>query len=810
MASTHPQSKAAQRANLSPTVAICGNPNCGKTTLFNAITGLRQRVGNYPGVTVDRVSGTFASPVDPTQSIEIVDIPGSYSLAAFSPDEYIATQALFGTIAGEPTPDAIVCVIDATNLERGLYLLFQVMQINRPIVVALNMIDLARLQGIEIDAGRLSQRLGGLPVVEVVGSRRQGTDELKTAIGEAVRTQEIDRPRFYAPEVEAEVDLLMQVTDNGHRSRAEYLRVLFDVGGPAEQAFLRETGSASHEKVAAMRKRLADRFGSLSAAETGTLTDHAARVVKEVSAEPKSQRVRRWSDKIDRVVLHPILGPIILFVLMTVMFQAIFSWAEPLMNLVDGFFGYLAGQVESVMAPGPLRSLLTDGVIGGVGSVIIFLPQILILFIFISVLEDSGYMPRAAFIVDRAFGWCGLSGKSFIPMLSSFACAIPGIMATRTIEDRRLRLITIMVAPLMTCSARLPVYAIMIAAFIPHESYLGVFNSQGLVLTALYLLGIAVAVVVSFIMTKLVYKSRRGSFVMEMPSYKLPTASSVLIRVFNRGKAFLARAGTVIAAITIIVWALSYYPRSEAISEQFEDRLAQVETAYEAEMTSVTGQLAPLVAADNSVTESFLQNTQAELAAVESVETLDATVAAPDLTPEQATARQLLAQQRRAELAYESTANRLEQEESGAHLRNSYFARMGKFIEPLFVHLGWDWKITMAALASFPAREVIIATLGTIYNLGGDVDEESQSLVSKMRRATWEDGPKMGQRVFTPAVALSVMVFFALCCQCGATVVTIRHEAGGWSYAIGAFVYMTVLAFLGAGATYHLFTWLGY
>lgn len=503
------------------------------------------------------------------------------------------------------------------------------------------------------------------------------------------------------------------------------------------------------------------------------------------------------------------MGPIILFVLMTLMFQSIFTWAEPLMGLVDSLFGSLAGLVEASMAEGPLRSLLADGVIGGVGSVVVFLPQILILFVFISFLEDSGYMPRAAFIVDRAFGWCGLSGKSFIPMLSSFACAIPGIMATRTIEDRRLRLITIMVAPLMTCSARLPVYAIMIAAFIPHRSYFGIFNSQGLVLTSLYLLGIVLAVAVSFVMTRLVYKSRRGSFLMEMPSYKLPTLHSIFIRVFNRAKSFLGRAGTVIAAITIVVWALSYYPHSTDISDQFDSRETALTADYSTRQALVTGQLERVVASLPAGETQVADRIRTEVQATGSIEELSGLAQAAGANEELALVAELTREQRLLMLTHEAALARLGREESGAHLRNSYFARAGKAIEPIFVHLGWDWKVTMAALASFPAREVIIATLGTIYNLGGEVDDESTSLVEKMRHATWEDGSRAGQRVFTPAVALSVMVFFALCCQCGATVVTIRHEAGGWKYAVATFSYMTGMAFIGAFITYQFFSWLG-
>ncbi|MDX9857105.1 MAG: ferrous iron transport protein B [candidate division Zixibacteria bacterium] len=796
-------------ASRTTTVAICGNPNCGKTTIFNAITGLRQRVGNYPGVTVEKVSGDFRLDRFPDKTFCLLDIPGSYSLAAFSPDEYIAARALFGAIDGEPAPDVIVCVIDATQLERGLYLLFQVMQIGRPVVVALNMIDLALRKGLVIDTKKLSTQLGGVPVVNVIGSRREGIDDLKAAIGEVSAAQHQNDVRFYDRDVEQAIDDIAAGGNDGYCTRAEYVRVLFDVDGPAEKAFLANHDPNLVRTIEAGRARLRDRFGTLSAAETAPLTQRAAAIRGEVVKAGKARKSR--SDRIDTIVLHPVVGPVLLLLIMTLMFQSVFSWAEPVMNLVDGMFGWLANLVAGSMDDGPLRSLLTDGIIGGVGSVVIFLPQIVILFLFISLIEDSGYMPRAAFLVDRLFGWCGLSGKSFIPMLSSFACAVPGIMATRTIEDRKLRLITIMVSPLMACSARLPVYAIMIAAFIPHRTYAGILNSQGLVLTSLYLLGIVVAVLVSFTLKKLVFRSDRSSFVMELPSYKVPTPDSVLIRVYNRARSFLVRAGTVIAAITIIVWALSYYPRSSSIVAQYEVAQAAAETSHADELAllepplqEALAALEPVRRAEFAAFMSSLTETASDADAARVRAAFDPRSDAEQRAADLALQRHLLS------IAHELRLSELEREMAGALLRHSYFARAGKALEPIFVHLGWDWKITMAVLASFPAREVIIATLGTIYNLGGDVDESSGSLVDKMRRATWEDGPRTGERVFSPAVALSVMVFFALCCQCGATVVTIRQEAGGWIYAVATFAYMTTLAFVGAFVTYNLFTWLGY
>jgi len=788
------------------TVAICGNPNCGKTTIFNALTGLRQKVGNYPGVTVEKTTGTFSVKSRPGQKITLVDIPGSYSLAAFSPDEYIAVQALSGKLDGDKSPDLIICVIDATNLERGLYLFFQVIQIGRPVLVALNMIDLAERRGIQIDAEGLSKKLGGIPVVPVVGSKGRGIDQLKRELidleGSAINTS----LRLYDPLTEQAVEELQSVGNNGSRTRAEYLRILFDLEGPAEVSYLHETGETGFRLLKQSRSRIVEKFGSLSAGETAGLTGRASELYSNLVTQRATGK-SSFTDRIDRLLLHRVLGPIILVLVMVIMFQSIFSWSVPLMDGIDAVFGALAGQVEGWMVEGPLRSLLVDGVIGGVGSVLIFLPQIIILFLFIALLEDSGYMPRAAFLVDRLLGWCGLSGRSFIPMLSSFACAIPGILATRTIENRNVRMLTILVAPLMSCSARLPVYTILVAGFIPHRSYLGLVNSQGLVLTALYMIGVVVAVVVSFVLHKTVFKSERGSFMMEMPSYNRPNFRSVFIRVYNRAQSFLLRAGTVILAITIIIWALSYYPRSADITDDFAVQVAVVEQQFESDAASLEQVLEgfrdqPPALNMTNVAEQFSSLSNREQIAALAEELAVA-------NPESQSLINLLQAQRLLEKDLETNLISLERQRSGAYLRNSYFGRFGRVIAPVFEPLGWDWKISMATLASFPAREVIIATLGTIYNLGGDEDENSTSLISKMRQARWEEGPKSGQLVFTPAVALSVMVFFALCAQCGATLVTIKQETTRALYAVVTFCYMTVLAYVSALVVYQFFNWLG-
>jgi ferrous iron transport protein B len=416
------------------------------------------------------------------------------------------------------------------------------------------------------------------------------------------------------------------------------------------------------------------------------------------------------------------------------------------MTWINDGFAWLGGQLEARMAEGALRSLLVDGVIAGVGGVIVFLPQILILFFFMAILEDCGYMARAAYLMDKLMVRVGLSGKSFIPLLSSFACAIPGVMATRVIENRRDRLTTILVAPLMSCSARLPVYTILIAAFIPADAYLGgAVSLQGLTLFAMYLLGVITAIAVAWLLKKTLLKGPTPPFVMELPSYKMPSPSTVVYRMLDRGWAFVQRAGTLILMVSIVVWAALYYPHDQQAAE-------------------------------------------ADL--VEQRSVLTAQLAAVNLTSEQAA-------NLRHQLSQLDTPEALD----GAYQRQSYLGKAGRFIEPVVKPLGWDWRIGSAALASFPAREVVVATLGIIYNLGGEVDESSPTLHEALQSATWEG---TSQPVFNVPVALSIMVFFALCAQCASTLVIIKRETNSWGWPLFTFVYMTALAYVGALLTYQI------
>jgi ferrous iron transport protein B len=477
-----------------PLIAVVGNPNAGKSALFNMLTGARQKVGNYPGVTVERKSGRLSLPDG--RPAELVDLPGAYSLDPTSPDEEVTRDVVFGRQQGERLPDALLVVLDATNLDNHLRFALQLIGLGLPTVVALNMVDLAKRDGLTIDIARLSEALG-VPVIETVAVRRRGLNEVKEALSLAVTAE-------------------------------------------------RKPMVTEQEFVAVQRRARSIAKGAVLGGSTA----------------------RRSTAAIDAVALHPVAGPIIFLSLMFFMFQAVFAWSEAPIGWIEGVVGALQGLVTGALPEGFLRSMLVDGVLGGVGAVIVFLPQILILFLFILLLEATGYMVRAAFLMDRLMARVGLSGHAFIPLLSSFACAVPGIMATRTIDDPKHRITTILIAPLMTCSARLPVYAVIIGAFIPATSVGSGIGLQGLVLFALYLAGIAGALIAALVLRQTVAKGRHQGFMLEMPKYQLPSLRDIALGVWQRALIFLKRAGTIILVSTIILWALLSYPQPREGSGQ--------------------------------------------------------------------------------------------------------------------------------------------------------------------------------------------------------------------------------------------------
>ena len=635
------------------TIALAGNPNAGKTTLFNLLTGLKQKVANYPGVTVERKEGPWRLS---NGEANLIDLPGLYSLDATSLDEQIAREIITGELPSVPRPDAIVAVVDATNLERNLYLVTQLFEFGVPVVVALTMIDVFEKQQHEIDVEMLSALLK-VPVVAVNAKSHRGIDELAEKVASVIGT---------VPEVPYEITA--NTDDDG-----------------------------SHAKIFA-------RYNFISNA------------VQE-STWHSDQKSHRISDKIDRVLTHRFFGLVILVAILLVVFQTIFSWASLPMDLLEKGFGAFGDLVRAEMPPGILADLIADGIIAGVGGVVVFLPQILLLFLFISLLEDSGYMSRAAFLLDKLMSRVGLHGKAFLPLISSFACAIPGIMATRTIESRRDRFATILIAPFMSCSARLPVYTLMIATFFTGQTVFGFISLGAVLMLAMYSLGIVAAIFVGFVLKRTVLKAPPPPFLMELPPYRLPNLRTVFQNMLTRAWLFLKRAGTVILAISIILWALMYFPRS----------------------------------VPNAASTVSEQQTEANEPLPESEQ-----------------------------------------------LKHSYAGMLGHTLEPVIQPLGFDWKIGVALIASFAAREVLVSTLSIIYNVGKDENEESETLIAAVRDAKDDNG----KPTWTPLTALTLMVFFVLAMQCMSTLAVVRRETNSWIWPIFMLVYMTGFAYIAAFLTY--------
>ncbi|MBU3993467.1 MAG: ferrous iron transporter B [Alphaproteobacteria bacterium] len=602
--------------------ALVGNPNAGKSALFNALTGARQKIANYPGVTVERKSGRLALPSG--EPLELTDLPGSYGLHPTSPDEEVTAKVIMGLFPGEAAPEVLVIVLDASNLEQHLVFAQEVIALGRPTVVALNMIDLAERDGLVLDAQALENALG-VPVIPTVAVRRRGLEALAAAIASA----------------EA------RAVEPGHEHRKPFVDV-------------------TERRVSA--HAIAD-----------------AAIVSET-------RRHRLHAKLDRVLLHPWLGPLILLALLFVVFQAVFAGATPFADALDSGVSWLADSVRTALPPSLLRDLLTDGVISGVGSVVVFLPQIVILFFFILAMEASGYMARAAFLMDRMMAGVGLSGRSFIPLLSSFACAIPGIMATRSITDPKDRLTTILIAPLMTCSARLPVYAVIIAAFIPNRSVGFGVGLQGLVLLALYVAGIVGAMVVALVLRRSATRGAASGFIMELPKYQMPRPMDLAIGLFQRAWIFLRRAGTIIFTVTVVLWLLLNFPRAQEGQNQVD--------------ASIAGQVA------NGL----------------------AVVVAP---------------------------------------------------------IGFSRDMALSLIPAMAAREVAVSSLATTYAVAAGDDDQASRQLGDQLKSRW-----------TLPMALAFLAWFVFAPQCMSTIAVTRRETNGWKWPAFMLVYLFVLAYVAAGATY--------
>ena len=707
------------RRRASTTLAIIGNPNSGKSTLFNRLTGLRQTTGNYPGVTVEKHSGTVQLE---STAIELVDLPGIYCLGGYSADERIAVDVILGRITDTHAPGGLLMVLDATHLYQGLYLLQQLMEMQVPMIVALTMTDVATASGIDISIEVLQRHLGGIHIFPVATTTGRGLDALKAALDGVVDSPAPKVPESW-PELSKTADRLIGQISTP-LPRIDVIQALLHPQSDHSKTLEQQLGKQAVEEA---------RF-ALFAAEPPQAVEarHRYQWVREVLGEAQRQApiLERFEAKALHWLNQPWPATVLFFAVLALVFQAVFSWATPLMDGIDALAVAMSGWVATHLPDGAISSFITDGVIAGVGSVLVFLPQILILFLFIIILEDSGYLARAAFLMDRVMRSVGLSGQSVIPMLSSFACAVPAIMATRVIPDRRARIATILAAPFMTCSARLPIYALLIAAFVPDES-IGWLNLQGLVLLGLYLLGILGGLTTAWLLKRTALRGPKPHFALALPEFRWPNLQTVLIKLMDRIRIFLRRAGSIIFIVAIIVWALAYFPRAGAIESGMQSAVVQAESTLSGE---------PL-------------------------------------------AEELL---------------RIKNEAAAAQLSQSFLGRAGRLVEPVFAPLGWDWRVSAAVIAGFPAREVVVAVMGTIYAVGEKAEEAS--LVDKLRSATWPDG----RPVFTLPMVLGLLLFYAWCLQCAATLAVIRRETNSWRWPIFAWTYMTVLGYTGALLIYQI------
>jgi ferrous iron transport protein B len=698
-----------------PLVVLVGNPNVGKTTLFNRLTGQNARVGNYPGITVERRSGKLrASGAE--GDLELVDVPGAYSLSARSAEEQIAINAVLG-FGGNPKPALVVAVVDAGQLVRNLYLVTQLAELEVPLLIAVNMIDEAGDNPPSLDA--IAETFG-VPVVATDARRGTGVEALRKAIGGALARQpaprlELAYPAALAADVERVVEALppeWRASPGRDRALARWALAsvepedeLGEIPEPLRARCLELQESAGDRDLD--REIIATRYAFLDA--------RAPRMSERAERHPPKHKL---SDRIDRVLLHPLAGFLIFILVMLVVFQALFSWSDPLIRLIESAVAGAQGLATAELPEGVLRDLLTEGVLGGVGNVVVFLPQILLLFLFIGLLEDSGYMARVAYLMDRIMRSLGLHGRAFVPMLSGFACAVPAILATRTMERRRDRLLTMLVIPLMTCSARLPVYTLIIAALIPPMALFGWVPVQGLLMVALYLFSVAVTLGAAGVLGRTVVKGRRIPLILELPPYRLPNPRGVLRLMGERGAVFLKEAGGIILVCTVILWGLLSFPRAAEPAEALPaaEPPALVESAPEADR-----------------------------------------------------------------------ARAIEQ---------SFAGRIGHALEPALAPLGFDWKIGVGIIGAFAAREVFVSTMGLVYGVG-EVDDEALPLRERIRSEARDGKPR-----YSPLTALSLLVFFALACQCMSTLAVVRRETRSWRWPAFMFAYMTALAYLASLLVY--------
>ena len=682
-------------------VALVGNPNCGKTAIFNLLTGLNQKVSNYPGITVEKKEGTVYAQGDKT--FNLLDLPGTYSLSAESFDEQIVSDQVLSWAKGENPPAVIVSVVDASNLSRNLYLTTQLLDLDIPTIVVLNMMDQLK-DSSQIEIQKLKKELGVSAVVPISAKMNWGLDALKSAIQKSLvnLAQTNHQSQWINQDISHQIKLLIEP----HFSSSK-----FAAAHALRRISRNESLNGDDSHIEAIRNSILELGYNTDTLEAtlrykwidGILPFVQPKIRTKIQKETRSER---W----DKILTHPWIGPAIFMAILYFIFQSIFTWASTPMDWIQAGIDNIAIFILSNMSPGMLRDILVEGIIGGVGAIVIFLPQILILSFFLTVLEDTGYMARVAFMLDKSMTKMGLHGKSILPLMSAYACAIPGIMSTRTIDSWKERLVTILILPLMSCSARLPVYTLLISAFIPPITVGGYFNLQGLTLVVMYFLGTVTALILAKIFSRFIKEKSSSSFVMELPPYRVPITRSVIRQVFIRGKLFLVNAGKIIMAISILLWFLASYPK-----------------------------------VDSSLT---------------------------DVNP----------------------------------IHHSYAGKIGHAMEPVIRPLGFDWKIGIGLLTSFAAREVMVSTMATIYNVE-DRGDETVNLREAMRNDVDE---KTGVPVYTPLIALALMVFYVFAAQCMATFAIVRQETNSWKWPLFMIAYLTILAYAGAFIVYRGGLLLGY
>ena len=698
-------------------IALLGNPNSGKSSLFNQLTGLRQKVGNFPGVTVEKKTGGFSLPNN--QICTAIDLPGAYSLYPRRADEWVSYKQLMSPDGVEKI-DLAVIVADASNLRRNLLYVSQVIDLKIPVVVALTMVDLAKKRGIVVDVDRLAREMQ-VPVVAINARTGKGIDQLKSTIAQ-VLTTERGGPDFFP------INELAEGAISGMKSIfpgiPNYTAIHYLIN---HESF--EFSKDKQEQIEQIEIQNQFNHTRVQAEDIQLRYKKIRQVMQRAVQEESVEQRKRYSEKIDHVLLHKTWGPIIMAVVLFILFQSVFLVAEYPMNAIELGVGALGGYLGGVLPEGWISDLIINGVLAGLGGIVVFVPQIMILFGLITLLEDTGYMARISFLSDRIMRKAGLNGKSVMPMIGGFACAVPAIMSARNIENKKERLLTIMVTPFMSCSARLPVFTILTSLVVPNEYILGVLSIQGLVLLALYVLGIIIALVVSYLLNLFIKMKEKSFFILELPVYRQPRWKNILITMVEKAKVFVFDAGKVIMIISLVLWGLSSFGPN--------DKRKEIENVYSLKIKS---------------------------------------------NPSGATVYQA--------------------ERASALLEYSYAGIMGRSIEPVISPLGYDWKIGIALITSFAAREVFVGTMATLYSVGEDADENSETLRNKMKSAVRADG----SLVYTRATGFSLLVFYLLAMQCMSTLAVVKRETGSWKWPMIQLVYMTTLAYLLSFVTFNIFS----